>query len=63
MIDWKAVAAKAHEEREWYERFVEDCTCDDPDASSDCWYRLSSEEQEQDRIDHVARMLEVHFGD
>lgn len=51
------LATVAYEALLWHFEHVEECSCSN-DEYGTCWYRYTSDEKRQARIDHVARALE-----
>lgn len=52
------LATVAYEAMLWHFEHAEDCICAD-DAWDSCWYRYTSDEKRQARIDYIASRLEA----
>lgn len=62
MIDWKEVAEAAIKQLIWQSDHLEDCSCESGDVYP-CWYHLTNTQQNEERVNALARHLEATFSD
>lgn len=64
LMDYLAIAKMAMVAMMEHDRIYQECTCANPpdEQPSQCWYRLSHEQQQEAIAEYVARQLELNFG-